>query len=346
MKRSEWIDSCRFLAIFVIMVTHFIAAVRPDVLELWITPPSSWLLYGLTGKFSVAFFFVLLGYFASKPVEFNIKRFASYTVRRYLQFAFYIFVCTSVFILGSYAVTWLFHTPEGSVLQVISDGLQYNLIYLLRDSFLFEDNYNATLWCMQQLFVASLVCKVLGFIPERYGVFWRLVFSVLLIAALLLLDAGFFVWVCAAVLGYILRLCLDGFSCFSNKAFVPVALAIALVLIKLRLDEGVLQYSLQSIAAFLLILAQFRLKAMQDILSTPPLPWLGGISMGLFVTHTPVNALLYASVYPILLRSLSETMAQFVYFIVSLSICIFSSWLLAKTYSAVTRLTRKETVKT
>ena len=157
MRRESWIDSCRFLAIFVIMFTHFLAMYHPAALSLWEGGPSWWLLGGLTGKFSVAFFFVLLGYFASKPKSFRIAFYGSYCARRYFQFAFYVFCVTFFYLIGSYAVTWLFHTPDEYVFHVLSDGPRYNLIYLLHDAFLFQDNYNATLWCMPQLFLASLV---------------------------------------------------------------------------------------------------------------------------------------------------------------------------------------------
>ena len=139
MKRENWIDSCRFFAIFVIMATHFLATFRPEALALWETMPSSLLLGGLTGKMSVAFFFVVLGYFASAPRAFDTRAFAVYTLRRYGQFAFFVFAVTLCYIVGCYGVTWLFHLAEGEVLRVISDGPRYNLIYLLRDAFLFEN---------------------------------------------------------------------------------------------------------------------------------------------------------------------------------------------------------------
>lgn len=348
LKRSEWIDSCRFFAIFVIMVTHFIAAVKPDVLLLWESPPSSWLLYGLTGKFSVAFFFVLLGYFASKPEKFNPSSFASYALRRYLQFSFYIFLCTIFFIGGSYIVTWLFHTPESAVLRVISDGFRYNIIYLLKDALLFEDNYNATLWCMQQLFTASLICKCFAFIPEIISRYFRTAIALFVILLLMIIDASFFVWVCAGIMGYILRLVLEQLNemDFSHdKALALICFVLALVLIKYKLEEGILQYSLQSVAAFLLILAQFQMPSVQKLLSCSPLPWLGGISMGLFVAHTPINELLFSSIYPLLQSIISDTAAQFICFIISLAACIFTAWFMGKVFLIWQKLFTKETAK-
>ena len=85
MNRSLWIDSCRFLAIFVIMCTHFLAEFSPSTLQFWEIGPLSWLLHGLTGKFSVSFFFVMLGYFASKPASFKCKKLVNYALQRYAR---------------------------------------------------------------------------------------------------------------------------------------------------------------------------------------------------------------------------------------------------------------------
>lgn len=340
LKRAEWIDSCRFLAIFVIMLTHFLDKVSPAALSLW----DSFLLYGLTGKFSVAFFFVLLGYFASRPTEFSPRDFMAYSLRRYLHFAFYIFVCSTLFICGSYAAVWVFHSPDDTVLRVISDGFVYNLIYLLRDSFLFESSYNATLWCMQQLFLASIVCKALAYAHDKINVFFRFTLSAVLIAVMMIIDADFFVWICAGILGYVLRLMLDAADSvrvLRSPALLAAMSAAALLFIKLRMPESVLQYSLQSIAALLLIYVQFNITAVQKILSAAPLPWLGGISMGLFVVHTPINCLLYSSVYSLMPSALGAVIV----FFVSLALCILAAWILKLIYEKFSRLYTRSPVK-
>ena len=121
MKREQWIDACRFFAIFVIMVTHFLATFRPEALALWERMPSRLLLGGLTGKMSVAFFFVVLGYFASAPRIFDSRAFLKYTVRRYGQFAFFVFVTTLCYIAGSSRLLLaLFISPAYSMTSVDS----------------------------------------------------------------------------------------------------------------------------------------------------------------------------------------------------------------------------------
>ena len=347
MKRAEWIDSCRFFAIFVIMVTHFLGKVSPAALELWEIPPSSWLLYGLTGKFSVAFFFVLLGYFASKPATFSFSSISRYTVRRYLQFAFYIFVTSIVFVCGSYCVTWVFHSSDEYVMRVLSDGLKYNLIYLMRDAFLFEDNYNATLWCMQQLFLASIICRLIGYIPKKVPAALRILSVLFLISVLMFYNADFCVWICAALLGYFLRIILEiceARHILQSRLQLFFSAFAALVFIKLKMPESVVQYWLQSLAAFMLIYVQFNLPAVQRLLSKAPFPQLGGISIGLFVVHTPVNSLLYSSLYCLCLKFMPKFPAVLIYFIVSLGTCIVCSWLLKMFYEFFLRLFAKTKV--
>ena len=337
-ERTLWVDSCRFFAIFVIMCTHFLAAFFPGALSLWEEGAISWLLYGLTGKFSVAFFFVLLGYFASRSAKFSLPGFLRYSVKRYLHFAFFVFVCTAIYIAACYGCTWLFHSPGDDAQRVISDGFGYNLVCLLRDSLLFEDNYNGTLWCLQQLFIASLVCRALGYIPGQLGFNKRLGIALVLMAALLLINADYCVWICAAVLGWVLRLVTEREG-NTPRSVIILALIAALLLIKIRMAECVLQYAMQALAAALLIFAQFKLPKVQRILSHKPFPWLGGISMGLFVVHTPINAVLASSFFPLAGRVLPGALAGIIGFVLSTALSIGCAWILHRLYSLITKKT-------
>ncbi len=342
-ERSQWVDSCRFFAIFVIMCTHFLAEFYPDALRHWEEGALSWLLYGLTGKFSVAFFFVLLGYFAAKPAVFSPGAFITYSIRRYVQFAFYILLCGAAFIIAGYGLTWLFHMPGGTVQRLMADGAKYNLIYMLRDGLLFEANYNDTLWCMQQLFLASLLCRMLGYLPRRLGLM-RLIPAAAAMLLLMLLDGEFCVWICAALLGYILRLCLEDMERKGSQPrsiFLLLMGLLALLLIKIRMAESVLQYCMQSVSALLLIFVQFYLPPVQRLLSSKPFPWLGGISMGLFVVHTPINALLLSSVYPGLGGWLPEGAALMLCCLLSLGLSIAAAGALHRLYDALITSRRK-----
>jgi len=341
-KRENWIDACRFFAIFVIMFTHFLATFSPSTLTLWETMPTRLLLGGLTGKMAVAFFFVLLGYFASVPRAFDGRGFARYALRRYGQFAFFVLVTTLCYVLGAYGVTWLFHLARSGVLRVISDGPRYNLLYTLRDAFLFEANYNDTLWCMRQLFLASLLCRLLGYLPERAGAAGRLLPALGLILCAVLAGSQW-VWLGTAALGYVLRLALLYAKQHPRLTSPGVLFGIflfAVVCIKLPLDEGERAtelYAAQSVGCFALLFVLFHLPRLRRLFEAHPFPWLGRISMGLFVVHTPVNALLESSVFALFTRRAPQALTLPVTFLLSFGLSIAAAWLLHRVYRAVMR---------
>ena len=336
-KREAWIDACRFFAIFVIMTTHFLAMFKPDALLLWERMPTRLLLGGLTGKFSVAFFFVLLGYFACAPRAFDAKGLLLYALRRYRQLSLFVLAATACYILGAYACTWLFHTPDENVLRVISDGPRYNLLYALRDAFLLEDNYNATLWCMRQLFLASVLCRLLGCLPERLDKRLRLL-TAAAVVALSAIAGKTWVWLGVAALGYVLRLALQIEKlrrAFAGALRVLLFCA-AVCCIKAPLEEGTALYLLQGLGAFLLLYVLFCTDWAQRLLASKPFPWLGLRSMGLFVVHTPVNCLLASSLCPVLAARLPDRASLPVCYCLSLALAVTAAWLLHAGYKLVT----------
>ncbi len=348
MKREGWIDSCRFFAIFVIMATHFLADLLPDALLLWESMPTRLLLGGLTGKFSVAFFFVLLGYFACSPKRFSLRSYGSYALRRYLQFAFFVLVTEAVYLVGCRGVSVLFHAPDEAAARVLSDGWRYNLIYLLRDSFLFEDTYDATLWCLQQLFLASLVCRLFGYLPERLSPALRAGILFAGAALLLLLSPGYCVWISVSLMGCLLRMVLeawDGHPTLTRPSVLVGLFILSVLCIKAPLEEGLALYLLEGLGAFLLLLVLFRTAFAQRLLAHPPFPRLGLWSMGLFVTHTPVFSLLDSSLY-VLLSRLPLWLTLPVTFAVGTALCVLASRLVHAAYAALSRRLIRETVRT
>ena len=349
MKRMAWIDSCRFWAIFVIMFTHFLAELRPSALIHWESMPGWLLLGGLTGKFSVAFFFVLLGYFASAPAALEPRRYLGYAVRRYVHFAFFVFVTTVCYLLGCYAVTWVFHAQDAAAARVISDGFRYNLLYLLHDAFLFEDNYNATLWCLQQLFLASLLCRLLAGLPEGLGIWKRGLIALAVMALLLLLKPAYCVWIAVAVLGYLLRLVLSYLDRRGSSPSPSALLAVfvlAVACIKAPLVESPLLYSLEGLGALLLLFVLFHAPWAQRVLARPPFPWLGGISMGLFVVHTPVFSLLISVFRHFHPEGELSVPAILGLFLPAFGLCVLAAWLLLRAYGALLKRLSKAPVHT
>ena len=344
MRRVQWIDSARFLAMFWILIGHYLAVFYPAALSLWEPGPWWWLLGGFPGKLAFSLYFVLLGYFASSAKPFSLRAFSRYTLRRYLQLVFFGFLATLLFILGGYAVTWVFHLADESVFRILSDGPRYNLIYLLRDGFLLEDHYIDSFWCMPHLLLASLICKLYGYLPEGIRPLLRCAILCSLIALLLLLNAEFFIWVVVALLGCLLRLAIDAaeqIPLLEKPGVRLIILLLSIAVLKIPIEEGPLLFFIEGTVDSIWMLLLSRNARAQDLLSRSPLPWLGRITLGIFVIHTPVYALLDSSLIPLLRKILPDAVVLPLFFLPAVGLCILGAWLLHRGYSLLQRRTRK-----
>lgn len=333
MKRVGWIDTARYVAIFHIVFIHVLDKFSPYVLSFWVTPPYSYLPFLFCAKDAVLFFCILLGFFASKPHFFSMSGFARYTVKRYFQFSFFILLTGLVYVCASYGVTWLFHSPDPFAYRVICDGAKYNIVYVLRDAFLFEDTYNATLWSMQQFFFASIICWLLGCVFRRCSRPVNLAVSAAAAAAFLIPGSEYLSWIGFCVMGAFARVCLenaDSIRLLDRRAIRIILLIAAVILYKL--PESSTAYFLYGIASILLLLVCFRSPGVQRTLGKEPLPQLGRIAFGVYVVHTPVNSILYSSLYPPVSRLLPEWCTVLIFFILCISISTACAWLLDRAY--------------
>ena len=113
MKRVGWIDTVRYIAIFHVVFIHTLDMFWPELLNYWVTPPTFYLPFLFNAKAAVLLFCVLLGFFASKPREFELRSFVRYALKRYVQFSFFLLLSGAVYTLGSYCATWVFHSLGG-----------------------------------------------------------------------------------------------------------------------------------------------------------------------------------------------------------------------------------------
>ena len=240
-----------------------------------------------------------------------------------------------------------FRAPDEAARLVLSDGWRYNFVYLLRDSFLFEDHYDATLWCLQQLFLSSLVCRLLGCLPERLSPLTRAGIAVGIGVLLLLFSPAYCVWISVSLLGCLLRLALSEADRLPALTKPPVLIglfAAAVLCIKAPLEEGLTLYLLEGLGAFLLLWVLFRTAWARRLLGRGPFPRLGLWSMGLFVVHTPVFSLVDSSLYVLLDGRLPLWAALPVTFAVGLTLCVLASRLLHAAYGALSRRFGRERV--
>lgn len=339
MKRIDWIDSTRYIAIFHVVFIHTIAKYLPELLDYWVTPPSSYIPFLLNAKVAVLFFCVLLGFFAAKPRAFSLSAFFTYALRRYIQFAFFLFISSVVYVFGSYAVTWIFHRPDEFAFRVICDGLKFNIIYILRDAFLFEANYNPTMWSMQQFYIASVLCYLSGCVSYRLPLRVSAVIYAVLVGLLLATGSEYLSWVAFCVMGAFVRLYAENRGCFGFMPKPPVRVSLVLFawfLYKFPMRECTFVFFLMAVASVVLIIVLFESERMQQLLARPPLPRLGKLAFGVYVVHTPLNSLIHSSLYPLIAAILPSGAAMLLCFalcIVSATLC---AYLLDSAYSRLT----------
>lgn len=341
MKRIDWIDATRYIAIVHVVFIHTLDKFWPELLNLWVTPPTSYIPILLNAKVAVLFFCVLLGFFAAKPREFNAGKFAQYTVKRYIQFAFFMLICSAVLVIGAYGTTWLFHRPDELVFKVLSDGTKYNIIYILRDGFLFEDNYNPPMWSMQQFFITSIVCYLLGCVFYRVKPLTALAVSIAAVAVFLLPGSEYLSWIGYCCMGAIARLYVENkqYFYFMEKRGIRWALFLfAWFLYKFPMPESPFIFFLMGIASVILIAVLYSAESVQGFLGRAPLPTLGKIAFGVFVSHDPINSLLASSVVPFMRRALPQSATTLICFVVCVLIATFCAWLLDKAYRKITEV--------
>ena len=87
-ERISWVDGLRTWLAFCVFFIHMCSeySLKWGILDQ--------ILYGFTGKYAVAFFAIMLGFFAHKPDN-NASDLSSKIIRRYIQFSMPLFLVTS-----------------------------------------------------------------------------------------------------------------------------------------------------------------------------------------------------------------------------------------------------------
>ena len=142
--RTRYFDTIKLLAIFVVFLTHFVASFNEAYFRYWKELPTAILLKGVSGKFGVVIFSVILGYFAFRSSE---KSIAKYTIKRYVYF-----VLCGLFINSVYLIAARTGYISGNA----------SITHMIRTSLLLSDDIYATFWCIQPFMLASFISKING----------------------------------------------------------------------------------------------------------------------------------------------------------------------------------------
>jgi len=223
---------------------------------------------GLTAKFAVAVFGVLLGYFATAKLSDAQAAFGRYVVQRYLQFVVPMFIVNLLVVLGNARQAGL-----------------YGFRQVLVDSFFFSDRIVPTFWCMGPFFIASaLIGLIAGLTRGNRGA--RLGWYVASLIVCLLAGKT---WVGVCVMGAVLHEVLQAEVRWMRSAPALLAMAVcAFVLARVR-AENELMYLRYGAACFLLLAVFFSAPRLQRLLDVGILGWLGSISFHLYLVHVPVQ---------------------------------------------------------
>ncbi len=265
--RLIWIDGIKFLLAFLVFFTHMSAMLSIDL------GVFGQVFYGFTGKYAVAGFSVILGFFANKTAKSN-SDLSIRILRRYVQFVFPLLIVT-----GMTSIIY-------ALLNIERNSILIALNRILTESFLVgENSYCPQAWCIKDFFIASLIIYVLS--GKRYrNVIWVLLFIILTLAGK--------VWIAVCLLGAILK----EIHVSTNKklpfekygvlfSLLKVSL-IAFSFMIIRFPENLITYLFNGISAALLLWICLNSSVLKRILSVRILSAGGKISFEFFLVHIGV----------------------------------------------------------
>lgn len=248
-NRNPELDTLKFLAIFLIYTTHFIANFNPEIFVLWDKYPSKIILSGLTGKLGVAVFGILLGYFGYFSGK--KKSLIVYSIKRYGYFVF-----VGLFI---------------NTLCCIWQNMSFSSIIPV--SLTVGSEIFPTYWCIRDFLFASIITFYMGISK------WK--FNDKLIFILLLFVIGL-VWVPICIMGTLIPDLIES-KCFQNR--ILNLFWIAMSFISIKRSESVLTYILDAIFALVLVCAIENSTIVKRVLSNNVTSSLGKNTMAIFVIH-------------------------------------------------------------
>lgn len=327
-KRIGWIDSVRFLAIFWVMTTHYISVYHGHWLGYWNEGISSYFLQGLTGKFAVAIFCLLTGYFTAVKMsrEYSLP---GYIRDRYLQFSQGVLFMNAALAVG---IRTLYH------FGIINLGFRpdvHNVKGILHDSFLFSSEIILPFWCIQVFFVSGVLLAFVYKIKKCFGI--RCILA-------LLCMAGGYVWVGLCILGSVLYDVqqFEGTGKFLEKRWLQLLLLAGSFVIIQR-PEGNLTFILYGAAGFCILLVLFYNPRLQGWLDRKPLRFLGVISFEFYLVHIPVQTIISFYIYLFLMNRINIDVAFIISYAATLMIDIGAAYLYHKFLANYIKFFRKVT---
>jgi peptidoglycan/LPS O-acetylase OafA/YrhL len=328
-NRIKWIESLKLLAALLVFTTHFLAEFKSELLTFW---EEGELLYGISGKLAVSFFFLMSGFFAMKVKRDDAWK---YITKRYLRLVLPVLLIeTTVFVLvccfkAIRIEAWL---PTNMTKQYISF---YDIGYemFLKDVFLLDSNVVVTYWCNSMLLLGPIIVMLLHGLYDSIKAEGRNSLSLIiafLIPAFIAAKTGN-IWYTICLMGAVLYLIIQKKSLFFQWIWVKASLFI-LVFLCIRTPETEAGYFWKGMASSCLFLIVFYGKWIKRVLNKRFFHIFSQYSFEIYLLHTPVNLLIITFLQGLLENAgFASNMSIMIMYLLSLTLTITLSVGLQKT---------------
>lgn len=258
-ERLKYLDSLKFIAIFIVFTMHFINKYGDTYRHLFHDMPTSIALYGISGKMGVAILAVIMGLLA----YYTKRDIGKAIVHRYLFF----FISVIAIDLGYVVYNYMALDTRPDMLTFFRAGI------------CLEDLYFPALWFIKDFFIGYVIIVL----NSRSNV---KVWGVLLEIAVFIMFSE--IWIAICLLGNVVALLLnDGFVLRALKTRRVIRLVLCIIaygITKVPVETN-LGYMAYGIATVLIILVINSSDLMNSLLSINWFAFLGRYSWGFFLVH-------------------------------------------------------------
>jgi hypothetical protein len=269
---------------------------------LWTEFPTSLFLRGITGKFAVAIFGILLGYLAYLQGQKRKRTILHYALKRYIYFL----ICALI-------VNFIYYALGN--LNILSE--QYSLYQVLRASLLLDSSIFGAFWCMQAFLFSSVISYMLGYYSAGLT-------SALMVVAFLLPIGK--LWISICLFGAVIAVLLRDENCqklFGNK-FLQWLLFIALF-VAIQRDESQLTYLIDGLFGCVMLILITYNQGFKKLFSLRLISSFGSTSMMLYIIHVPVYLSIGACLFRLIGLGTENFLINFaVWFICLVAIILIS----------------------
>lgn len=300
--RKLYFDTIKLFAIFVVFTTHFVATFNEDYFRFWTDLPTAFFLKGVSGKFGVAVFSVILGYFAFRSSEKNI---AKYTIKRYVYF-----VLCGLFINAVYALYAAARHDD-----------PITLYRVIRTSLLLGSSIYPTFWCIRPFMAGSFVSRINRFVHEKTGKdAVTLAVITAEIAALIYLKE---IWIAICIMGNAVPVLEDNEKVQQLLSSRPVRIIIYIAAFcAIKRSGSDLTYLIDGVSAAFVLLALSRSTRLTQVLNNRHLASAGRNTMAIYLIHN----LLYETIGGIIVSDSAFVATFLAAFIISWAVIVLLSY--------------------